>query len=75
MTQVSLKPEAYLALRKVRRPGESFSDAVLRLLQEHQAQARDPWRFVRGKRRRLRTLPQRLAEVEAWRDADRVSRR
>lgn len=75
MTQVSLRPDAYEALRRAKRPEESFSDAVLRLLAEHRARARDPWKFVRAKRRHLRSLDERLAEVEAWRDADRVAGR
>lgn len=72
--QVALSREAYQALRKAKQPQESFSDAVLRLLHEHRARERDPWKFVRARRRHLLDTESRLAEVEAWRDADRVAR-
>jgi predicted CopG family antitoxin len=70
--QVALSREAYQALRKAKRPEESFSDAVLRLLHAHRAAEHDPWKFVRARRRHVRSVEERLAEVEAWRDADRL---
>lgn len=72
--QVSLSREAYPSLGREKRPPEIFSDVVLRLLREHRARRRDPWKFVRARSRRLRGVERRLAEVEALRDADRVPR-
>lgn len=72
--QVALSREAYQALRKAKRAEESFSDAVLRLLQEQRSHQRDPWKFVRAHRRHVLSTEERLAEVETWRDADRAQR-
>lgn len=40
--QVQLSDEAYAVLKARKRPGESFSQAVLRL----SAASKDPWAFV-----------------------------
>lgn len=72
--QVSLSRVAYQALREAKEPGESFSDVVLRLLRERETVRRDPWKFVRAPRDPVLDLERRLAEVDAWRDADRISR-
>lgn len=75
---VSLSDPAFAALRREKRPGESDSDVVLRLVRQARAAERDPRRFL--KLRPKRALP--AAEHEAmlarmgaadredpWRDA------
>ena len=71
--QVSLRREAYQALRDAKQPNESFSDAILRILREQRSAKKDPWVFIRGQQTDPSDLEKRLAEVERWRDDDRVS--
>ena len=70
--QVSLRGAAYEALRREKRPGESFSDVVLRIIQEARPRAKDPWSFLAGPPLDPRGMERRLQEIEGWRDADRL---
>lgn len=72
--RLSLRQDAYEALERANRPGESFSDAVLRILAQERPRQKDPWIFVEARRPQGEDLDKRLAEVEEWRDADRASR-
>ena len=45
---VSLSDPAFAALRKEKRPGESDSDVVLRLVREAHGARRDPLSFIDG---------------------------
>lgn len=60
--QVQLSDEAYTALRARRRPGESFSQAVLRVL----ASVKDPWAFV-GRRASDLTVQEHLELAKSMR--------
>lgn len=66
--QVALADATYARLKRAKRPGESFSQAIERMLD----QVKDPLGFVD----RLPPLDidhdAWLAEVEAWRNADVV---
>lgn len=67
--QVALAESTYLRLRGNRRPGESFSAAIDRLLDN---QPKDPMRFVEeaGKHKHVIPPHEYLAMIEAERDAD-----
>ena len=49
---VSLSDPAFAALREEKRPGESDSDVVLRLIREVRATKRDPLAFLRSRPKR-----------------------
>jgi predicted CopG family antitoxin len=67
--QVALAESTYLRLRGNRRPGESFSAAIDRLLDN---QPKDPMRFVEEarKHKNIMSHEEALAMIEAERDAD-----
>ena len=64
--QVALSEHAYAALRNAKTPEESFSDAVLRLLERS---AKDPMAFARRPREFQLSSAAHLKQVEADRDA------
>jgi predicted CopG family antitoxin len=66
--QVAFANTTYKRLRRERRPGESFSQAVDRLLD---SRPKDPKAFLKGLRPPVDPKKW-LAEVEASRDADRM---
>lgn len=70
---VSLSNPAFAALREEKRPGESDSDVVLRLIQEAHSGRKDPWHFVRASRLRKRiwTPDEHLENVRKMRKIDR----
>jgi predicted CopG family antitoxin len=63
---VSLSDPAFAALRKEKRPGESDSDVVLRLLREAHAARKDPWHFIKTRKLRERIwTPEEHAKILA----------
>lgn len=67
--QVALAERTYQRLKENRRPGESFSKAIERLLDK---QAKDPLSFTRGLPKPEIDPEEWLQEIEADRDASRV---
>lgn len=63
---VALADETYRRLRRRRRPGESFSNAIERLMRE---QKKDPTYFVHHVPRSKVPAARRLEEIEAEREA------
>lgn len=70
---VSLSDPAFAALREEKRPGESDSDVVLRLIKEAQAARKDPWHFVKASahRKKAWTAEEHLENVQRMRQIDR----
>jgi predicted CopG family antitoxin len=66
--QVALADSTYARLKRSRHPGESFSDAIERLLDR----AKDPMTFADRVPRSRVGAKDRLAQIEADRDATRV---
>lgn len=62
---VALANHTYERLKRRRRPGESFSEAVERLISN---QRKDPMSFVRSAPKSKRPVKRRLAEIEAERE-------
>ncbi len=62
--QVALSGDAYTALRKARKSHESFSDAVLRLLQESKVGKKDPTALSRAKLRMTMSVEEHLALID-----------
>jgi predicted CopG family antitoxin len=68
--QVALSEEAYRALRQRRRDSESFSQAIMRLLDTVQRHERDPRAFTRRRHRFLLDADSHLKEAEKGRDGE-----
>lgn len=68
---VSLSEPAFAALRQEKRPGESDSDVVLRLVSALRQAQKDPMRFLRYKSRRAMTFEEQEAFVRRMDKADR----
>jgi predicted CopG family antitoxin len=68
--QVALSEEAYRALRRRRRESESFSQAVLRLLETVKRHERDPRLFARRRHHFLVGAEAHLREASAGRDGE-----
>lgn len=68
--QVALSDEAYAELRREKKPEESFSQAVLRLLRSARLARKDPMAFVGQPRRFTMTMQEHLDMVESDRDRD-----
>ena len=66
--QVALAERTYARLKRSRRPDESFSQAIERLLDSTR---KDPWRFVSGSRSKL-DPDDWIKRIEADRDDARV---
>lgn len=71
---VSLSDPAFAALREEKRPGESDSDVVLRLVKVARAHRKDPWHFVRTRRLRGRVWSpeEQLDILRETKERDRV---
>lgn len=54
--RVDLSDEAFEALDRERREGESDSEVLLRLIEEARSTRKDPWHFVRSRSSRERVL-------------------
>ena len=67
----SLSDEAFLALRAEKRPGESDSDVVLRLLREVRIKRKDPKRFLKAVHEPLVPPEAYDAFLDGMREADR----
>lgn len=67
--QVALSQVAYAALRKERKSHESFSDVVLRLLEESHRARKDPASFLQRRTRRRIPVEEHLRLIEEERDA------
>lgn len=68
---VSLSDPAFAALRKEKRPDESDSDVVLRLLAEARRARKDPRRFLRYQPKRTLSPEQHEAFLERTNAASR----
>ena len=70
--QVALSDEAYAELTREKSPGESFSQAVLRLLRSARLARKDPMAFVHRPHGFVMTPDELLRAIEEDRDADRA---
>lgn len=68
---VSLSDPAFAALRREKRPGESDSDVVLRLIDEARRARKDPWKFARYRPKRSITPEQHLEFLDRMNEASR----
>ena len=68
---VSLSDPAFAALRGEKRPGESDSDVVLRLVHYARAAARDPRRFLKFRPKRALSAGEHEALIRRMDAADR----
>lgn len=68
---VSLSDPAFAALRAEKRPGESDSDTVLRLVRQVRAAQRDPRRFLRFRPKRALTPEEHEVMLRRMDEADR----
>lgn len=69
--QVAFSNDAYAALRKEKREGESFSDLVLRLMRDARIATKDPMRFVNHPHQFWVTREEHLKMIEEGREVDR----
>lgn len=68
--QVALSEPAYAALKRAKRGTESFSDAVLRLLQQAHRAEKDPHQFGKRRHQFRISMQEHLAEAEAGREGE-----
>lgn len=68
---VSLSDPAFAALRAEKRPGESDSDVVLRLVRQARAAARDPRKFLKFRPKRALGADEHEAMIHRMDEADR----
>lgn len=68
---VSLSDPAFAALRREKRPTESDSDVVLRLVREARARRKDPRAFLRHAARPLASWDDLERDAERMRRADK----
>ena len=68
---VSLSDPAFAALRKEKRPGESDSDVVLRLIKSLHENQKDPLAFLKPLPDRWLSYEEHLADIEAGRRNNR----
>jgi len=69
---VTLSDNAFAALRKEKKEGESDSDVVQRLIKEARGERKDPWHFVRVSKHLKRTISpdEHLRLIRQWRRED-----
>ncbi|HWG92148.1 MAG TPA: antitoxin VapB family protein [Candidatus Thermoplasmatota archaeon] len=68
---VSLSDPAFAALREEKRPGESDSDVVLRLIREAKARRKDPLKWLRHREKPATAWEDHERFLEKMRKADR----
>lgn len=68
---VSLSDPAFAALRREKRPGESDSDVVLRLIRNLHENQKDPLAFLKFQGTRWLSYEDHLADIEAGRRDNR----